>query len=126
MLGLCNSEVSELAHKAGAPHDNFKASALGYKVYASLRILGSPMDVISQKLPAKYDEKLTKFQRYVFMRSYRKYPVGQISKSGVTPIFVDMLAEYDIDECGTKEVRVHCGQPPFDCCFYLRCFVLYA
>lgn len=60
-----------------------------------------------QKLPTDFEEKLTKFQRYVLdLRRKTDYALGQIGNADETPVYIDMPRATTVDVTGTREVRV--------------------
>ena len=62
---------------------------------------------ICQKLPTDFEEKLVNFQRHVIMlQKTGNFLMGQIGNMDETPIWLDMLCNYTVEQKGTKQVPI--------------------
>ncbi|KAL1472669.1 hypothetical protein MTO96_022891 [Rhipicephalus appendiculatus] len=75
---------------------------------------------ICQRLPASYEEKLLKYQRYVTgLRKQHDYIFSQIGNADETPVYFEMPLDTTIEKMGSSSVSVLTGGNT-----KLRCTVL--
>lgn len=103
---IIQAKAREVAFVKGFARANLKASrgwaTCSMKLFRfSLRRLTS----VCQKLPADFEEKFVKFQRYVMDKRREKgCQLWQIANADQTPVCFNMPMTYTTNEKGVKEV----------------------
>lgn len=98
----------EIATSLNIPRGDFSASTgwcvrMMKRAGFSLRRRTS----LAQRLPAFYDEKLIKFQRYVIsLRKKYSYLLGQMGNADQTPVYFDMPSNTTVNKKGAKSVLI--------------------
>lgn len=119
---MAQVEARRLSRELGLPH-GFRASRGWLHRFMKRQGLSiRRRTTICQRLPASYEEKLLKYQRYVIgLRKQHDYIFSQIGNADETPVYFEMPLDTTIEKTGSSSVSVLTGGNTKLCVTVLLC-----